>query len=57
MEKKEEQCKVICAWCKKTMRPGNEKELPSHGICPACRDKFMGEAKNLVCGVEQPVAR
>jgi len=32
--------KVICAWCQKTLSPGEPNDRISHGICPECRYRF-----------------
>ena len=37
--------KIICAWCKKTIKKGEESdEETSHSICTKCRDKALAEA-------------
>lgn len=37
--------KVICAWCKKTMKDGSTPA--SHGICPRCRKGLEAEYREL----------
>ena len=33
--------RVICAWCKKIIRhEDGTGGLDSHGICPACQDRY-----------------
>tara|TARA_Y100001970_G_scaffold290232_1_gene423146 strand:+ start:2154 stop:2306 length:153 start_codon:yes stop_codon:yes gene_type:complete len=45
------QIKIICAWCKTTVREGDTpmilgKRSASHGICLPCKEKFFEEVKN-----------
>jgi hypothetical protein len=40
----------VCAWCKKIKRGGQwvrgwTRKQPTHGICPACRQTVMAEAR------------
>jgi hypothetical protein len=35
--------KVICAWCNKTLSPGEPDDTISHGICPDCAEMVLGQ--------------
>ena len=35
------QLKLICAWCGKVIREGDENSPPSHGICESCKYKEL----------------
>lgn len=35
--------KVICAWCNKTLSPGEPGDAISHGICPDCAEMVLGQ--------------
>jgi len=39
----EREIKLICAWCGKIMREGEDP--PSHGICEPCKEKFLEKIK------------
>jgi hypothetical protein len=32
--------RLVCAWCQTLMREGSVNAPTSHGMCPACREKF-----------------
>ena len=34
---------VICAWCNKVMKEGDNSCPPSHGICDSCLAKATAE--------------
>jgi hypothetical protein len=34
---------VICAWCQKVMKEGDENVPPSHGICPSCAQEVKAQ--------------
>ena len=33
--------KVVCAWCNKTLSPGEPDDTVSHGICPDCAEMVL----------------
>lgn len=33
--------KVVCSWCTRTIREGDESGPISHGICSGCKPKLM----------------
>lgn len=55
----EEKQTLICSWCKKVIREGDDATDVSHGICPECRERIFDphyeEEKVSDCGVEQLV--
>jgi DNA-directed RNA polymerase subunit RPC12/RpoP len=34
--------KIVCAWCKKTLKSGDSNQI-SHGICKKCSREFSAD--------------
>lgn len=42
----ERMIKVVCAWCKSTIKDGPEDKPVSHGICETCEKKHFPEERS-----------
>jgi hypothetical protein len=42
--------KLICAWCKRVMNNNYPTDGDSHGICPECLEREMGEGSAVIGG-------
>lgn len=40
--------RVVCAWCWKVITDGPAEGLVSHGICAACSERMMQDARNRI---------
>lgn len=35
--------RVVCAWCLRVLCEGTPGAATSHGMCPSCRGRFVGD--------------
>ncbi len=35
--------RVVCAWCRRELKAGGPGAQTSHGSCPACSARLLGE--------------
>lgn len=35
--------RVVCSWCLRVLVEGDPSQLTSHGCCPACIHKMLGD--------------
>ncbi len=35
--------RVVCAWCRRELKSGGPGAQTSHGACPACTARLLGE--------------
>ena len=51
MNKQEDNMKIICAWCNKTIKEGDDIEV-SHGICESCYAKERAKLKQITLQIQ-----